>query len=654
MNMLEHATEEKKGRLRLPFPIPPKSVVVSICVVLGVLVITFGAAAAVQLTAKDRALSGITYAGIDVGGLDRIAVTEHIQSAVNAMLDAGLVVRVGDDEKTFALRSESVDVAYALIDIDVSAGVDAVMAEGKGKEPFTLLYGLYLATFGSRNLTPSTTIGTEQLTDMIRTLFADAEDPGVPTDFRITKEDGAYDIQVIEGEDGTALATEEAMAELLADAEDLSLTTLDVATVTVPPRVTGGEAETLIYDVEQALRYAPYDVTYQADDEAEWLSWEVTADDLTDWLMPDVGDDGEVFLTLDANAMAEFLATLHEAIDIAAQDARFAMENNRVVEFAGSHNGVSVNDAATIDAIVDHFDVPEALRGSSIVVAVDTVAPTVTTANVNSLGITEVLGVGASSYKGSPSNRIQNIAHGASKLNGILVAPGETVSLVEKLGPFTVADGYLPELVIKGDEIKPEVGGGLCQIGTTTFRAVMNSGLKVVERRNHSLVVSYYNDLSNGNPGTDATIYDPSPDFKFMNDTTNYILLTTEMNTEEQMLYFTFWGTSDGRKGSYEPPQVLSWSGYGATQYTETDTLAPGVEKCQSPHPGATTTFTYTIQYQDGTTYEEEFFSSYRSLPKICLVGRDPAAPPETPPTTPESSTETEPTSSDTITPVAE
>src|SRR5690606_1808590 len=142
----------------------------------------------------------------------------------------------------------------------------------------------------------------------------------------------------------------------------------------------------------------------------------------------------------------------------------------------------------------------------------------------------EILGVGYSNFAGSPANRVHNISIGAAKLDGLLIAPGEEFSLLNALRPFTVTAGYLPELVIKGDKITPEVGGGLCQIGSTTFRAAMNSGLSITERRNHSLVVSYYNDPRNGNPGTDATIYDGSPDFKFINDTGHHILIKTEMN----------------------------------------------------------------------------------------------------------------------------
>ncbi|MEK7530178.1 MAG: VanW family protein, partial [Patescibacteria group bacterium] len=257
----------------------------------------------------------------------------------------------------------------------------------------------------------------------------------------------------------------------------------------------------------------------------------------------------------------------------------------------------------------------------AIQIPVETNQPSIGTGEVNDLGITEVLGVGTSNFKGSPANRVKNIRHGVNKLNGILIAPDEEFSLLAALRPFTIEDGYLPELVIKGDEIKPEVAGGLCQIGSTTFRAVMNSGLPVTERRNHSLVVSYYNDPSNGNPGTDATIYDPAPDFRFVNDTGKYILFTTSMNDSTGDLRFTFWGTNDGRKGYYSAPVVQNWIGAGEAQTRYTTYLPLGVRRCQSAHPGANASFTYTVERPDGEVEQTVYESHYRALPTICLEG---------------------------------
>jgi vancomycin resistance protein YoaR len=264
---------------------------------------------------------------------------------------------------------------------------------------------------------------------------------------------------------------------------------------------------------------------------------------------------------------------------------------------------------------------------SSLQLAIALVEPEITTGEVNDFGIEDILGVGYSSYKGSPTNRIKNIRFAVTKkLNGILVKPGETFSMLNALKPFTEEGGYLPELVIKGDRIKPEVGGGLCQVGSTMFRAAMNSGLDIVERRNHSLVVNYYNDHRNKMPGADATIYDPAPDFKFKNDTAGNILIMTDMNEKTQELFFTLWGKSDGRKGYYDPPTLHNWIPTGPAKDIITDELPEGKKKCQEPHPGAVASLKYHRELPSGELVTRVFESHYRPLPRICLIGGTPTA----------------------------
>lgn len=157
----------------------------------------------------------------------------------------------------------------------------------------------------------------------------------------------------------------------------------------------------------------------------------------------------------------------------------------------------------------------------------------------------------------------------------------------------------------------------------------MHSGLDVVSRRNHSLAVSYYNDATNGNPGTDATLYDPTPDFTFTNDFPTYILLAAHADSEKGEVTITFWGTKDGRSGSYTPPVVLTRTPAGATTYTETSALPAGVTQCQHGFTGYTTTFDYNITYANGISKTVPFLSSYRPLPETCLVGKAVETPPE-------------------------
>ncbi len=594
-------------------------------------------------------LRHVSVAGIELSGLDETTATEKLQAAFDEMVANGLTVEVNNDLETIELyptTGAGGDLAFSLIDFDPSAAAKQAINVGRSDSNFLSALGsLYYLAIGRKNIPAVVSVDSVRLAEAIRTTYPDVEIEAVPTDFAVTFSRNVPSVTIENGTAGSYLALETAIDELKQDATDLQLETLTVSLTSVDPDITIAEAETLIDEATDVIEAAPYTVAAKLSG-GEDKTWSVKAQDVATWIVPARDAAGELSVLLDAASMVDFIEGLHDALDIAPQNARFKIDGGRVVEFAGSENGSSVDDQVFFDA----FETALGQTDATITVTLRVEEPSITTGNVNNLGIKDILGVGSSSYKGSPSNRRANIKHGAEKLNGLLIAPDETISLLEQLRPFTVADGYLPELVIKGDEIKPEIGGGLCQIGTTTFRGVMNSGLEVVERRNHSLVVSYYNDPSNGKPGTDATIYDPSPDFKFKNNTSNYILLVSEVDETNSQLNFTFWGTSDGRVGSYTPPEVLSWSGYGETVYKETTSLAEGETECQSPHPGATTTFTYTVEYADGTKYEEAFPSSYRSLPKICLIGIAVEEPPAEEPTTSEETTSEETTSTETET----
>ncbi|OGY43356.1 MAG: hypothetical protein A2731_00665 [Candidatus Buchananbacteria bacterium RIFCSPHIGHO2_01_FULL_39_8] len=210
-------------------------------------------------------------------------------------------------------------------------------------------------------------------------------------------------------------------------------------------------------------------------------------------------------------------------------------------------------------------------------------------------------------------------------MNGILIAPNEEFSLLEALGSVDGEHGYKQELVIKGDRTIPEYGGGLCQIGTTTFRAALRSGLPITQRRNHSYRVVYYEPA-----GMDATIYNPSPDMRFVNDTGYYILFTTRIEGDD--LIFEFYGTKDGRevKIDPDPPAIYNVTSSGEPRYIETDELAPGVKKkVESSHKGADTYFKYTVTYPNGEVKEQDFYSHYVAWPEVWLIGRQPTTTPE-------------------------
>lgn len=495
------------------------------------------------------------------------------------------------------------------------------------------LRSILRAKFGSTHVPVKVEIDERQL----RALLMEKLPPAAPAHNAriIVDEAKSGSARLVEGRAGERYDIEAAIENLRVALEAGEIVPVKVPVVAETPTLTAEEVSPLLGAVSSTLARAPITLTFKDPNLRRPRAWIIAQETVAAWLEPQKWE-GRVALGLSAEKVIAHLEEIAREIEVEAQDARFsAGEEGRAAEFIPSRAGLILDREETYRRMNRAFLDDASSASTTIEVATEVEEPRVKTEEVNNLGIREILGVGRSNYKGSPPNRIKNIRNGVKKLSGILIKPNEEFSLLAALKPFTAANGYLPELVIKGDRIIPEIGGGLCQIGTTMFRAAMESAMTITARRNHSLVVRYYGDMRNGNPGTDATIYDPAPDFKFLNDTGNYLLLTTEMKEDTADLFFTLWGTSDGRKGEYTAPEVVRWIGAGAAKEVQTAELPPGKRKCQEGHVGAEAKFTYTVTRADGTKKETVYESRYRPLPKICLMGVAPEATEGSPPAEP-------------------
>lgn len=239
----------------------------------------------------------------------------------------------------------------------------------------------------------------------------------------------------------------------------------------------------------------------------------------------------------------KYLQVIAQEVDIKAQNARFKINETKLELLSPAQKGkgllIEKNYHNIMDALISNqneLDLISQETGADI-----------TKDNIDELGIQEIVAIGESDFSNSPRNRRHNIAVASEKLNGILIKPNEEYSLVENIGEINAATGYLPELVIKENKTIPEYGGGLCQIATTNFRVAINAGLEITERKNHSYAVSYYDPQ-----GTDATIYIPHPDLRFVNDTPGHILIQTKIDGDK--LTFEFYGTKDNREVELQGP----------------------------------------------------------------------------------------------------
>ncbi len=293
-----------------------------------------------------------------------------------------------------------------------------------------------------------------------------------------------------------------------------------------------------------------------------------------------------------------------------ARDAIWEEKDGKVVNFDPGSPGIYFNKLQ-----ITKMSVNKIARGQTEITLEPTVSlPGKKLSDINSYGIAELFASGTSNFAASSRNRTQNIRVGTAKYKGALIKPGEVFSFNSFLGEIDAKNGWAPELVIKKEGVVPEFGGGICQVSTTVFRAALNAGFEIVERKNHSFAVPYY-----APQGTDATIYTGYLDLKFKNDSGNHILIWPEISGTT--LAFNFYGKPDGRTVQVDDP----------VRY---DIKGPGVFK---------TSLRRTVATSGGTQKEDIFRSSYR--PRIeytqTTTAQEPVAPPptETPPNNNDSNT---------------
>lgn len=292
----------------------------------------------------------------------------------------------------------------------------------------------------------------------------------------------------------------------------------------------------------------------------------------------------------------------------------------KVNEFLPAMDGIVVDREKLATLII------ESIEGQifTIEAPVSKTSPTITTDKVNNLGIKELIGRGTSTYYHSIPGRVHNVSLAASRINGTLVAPGETFSFNNTLGDVSKFTGYQSAYVILSGKTVLGDGGGVCQVSSTLFRAVLNAGLQIDTRTAHAYRVGYYEQGSP--PGLDATVYSPSPDFKFTNDTDNHILVSAKADSKNYSLVFELYGTNDGRTAEISKPVISSQTAPPPDIYQDDPTLPTGVVKqVEYKAFGAKVNFNYLVTKNGEVLHKKTFTSNYRPWAAVYLKGTGPA-----------------------------
>jgi vancomycin resistance protein YoaR len=621
-----------KAKLNLWKSIPRRQQRIILFVVLGVLgllVVGGVCLATFAVQYKDKIYPNTFVGDVNLGGKSQTEAAQLLKQKISQLPDKLEVIMT--DDSVASINRDDIDLQY-----DVDKTVQDVYAIGRNRQLGNRLRELFLSFTATNNRTAAYSVNDQTLTDKIE---------------KVTSEVGtkATDAQIILNEDGTlsvspAKEGKGITKEALKHAIDSNLAIIDlkieILSSTIKPKVTEDQTGVAVEQVRTILAHAPLtlkagDVTATADQKKvfSWVVFELKPSeevtptptpsvsplpDKTTWLIYHVkANDTEVLVAnLDTEKVKNFVNNMATNVNHDPTNAQLRVTDGKVTVVTNHSDGQKLKVDDAIPQVITALTTSDDQKGLTISLPVDKIAAEVRADNIESLGIKELIGHGETSFTGSPSNRVHNITTGAGFLTGKLVPKGQDFSTVKTLGAVDGSTGYLPELVIKENRTTPEFGGGLCQVSTTLFRSVLNAGLKVTQRTNHSYRVSYYEPPV----GLDATIYLPGPDFRFLNDTPGYILIQSKV--EGTKITFDLYGTKDGRTSAISDPVVTNVTDPPAPLYSDTDTLPKGTTKqIERAHQGATAVAIYTVTRDGKEINKQTFRSVYKPWQAQFLVG---------------------------------
>jgi len=335
-------------------------------------------------------------------------------------------------------------------------------------------------------------------------------------------------------------------------------------------------------------------------------------------IMKDLQHENQIFdleFDFDIAAIDEVLRNQctqfdQEAIDLnlKREDGQFVIEEGQV--------GYRLDVETSIDTIYDKLVSEWQEKPCSIALNIDVEQPKGTIEELEK--VQNLLGTFTTSFKTSGTARSANVVNACELIDGVMLYPGEEFSTLDEITPFTTANGYYAAASYLNGKVVDSLGGGICQVSTTLYNAVLKSELEVTERYNHSMIVNYVD------PSADAAIAESAgKDFKFINTTDAPVYI--EGIIKNKKVTFNIYGQetrSSDRKVTYvsEILEVINPT-------VDAITADPGqpigyVAVYQSAHIGYKAKL-WKVVTENGKEVERSQvnYSSYKMTPRYATVG---------------------------------
>jgi vancomycin resistance protein YoaR len=573
-----------------------------------VFLISMGASGLIfEVWLAGRVLPGVYVWDVDLGGLSREQASERLAASFEYPTDRYITLR--HEDEAWPVRPSDLGAQ-----LDMTASVEAAMAVGHRGGLLTRLREQAKVLLHSHLVMPVFAFDSgqgamflSQIAPQINRRLRDA-DLIVGSDLSV---------EVIPGQPGREInqaATRQLLEQRIAEMGGGDV------------RVLYWESDPLLTDLSvvqaQVQRYLSGPVVLSA---PGLDAWTVEPETLAEWLTLQPATDADGKATLVAGLNAAELYRLAEKIagqvSYPPTDAQFRFDDaaGSLVLVLDSALGRTL-DVSTTVALIEEAAAQPAVGDSnerSVELPLVAVRPALASEDIPSLGIVELVGEGITNFAGSSAARVQNIVVGAAQFDGLLIPPGGVFSFNRYLGEVTAEKGYEESIIIWGNTTRADVGGGLCQVSSTAFRAAFWAGVPIVERWPHAFRVSYYEPPL----GMDATIYSPQVDLKWENDTGHYILIQTYVDRANNTLTFRYYGTNPGRTVEMDGPHESNPVAHGPAVYRDDPTLPKGQTKQIEWAKDGLDVTVYRTVTGNGETRRDTFFSRYRPWQAVYLVG---------------------------------
>jgi vancomycin resistance protein YoaR len=416
---------------------------------------------------------------------------------------------------------------------------------------------------------------------------------------------GQLDVRT--ADEGVKVLDQELYESVISSINNLDFSEKPIKVKSVEPSLNAEDVRKFSSQVQQIIDTS-FKVVYEKSE------WPLNPEQKLDLIKVQIDEDGGTpDLVLNTMRFEDYIEEYGLVVNQVPRGKVTGTEGTQVTGFEITKNGTEIDKEKFAK------DFSEALFGLKPSV-------TISTKEVNSVedkskyGIFALLGEGSSKFSGSITGRVKNIVLSAQRTDGVLVAPGATYSFNRSVGEISTKTGYDTAYIIQNGRTVLGEGGGVCQTSTTLFRAVLNAGLPITTRFPHAYRVGYYE--QDGPPGLDASVFQPSVDFQFKNDTSSYILVQAYPDPKNYTLNFKIYGTPDGRKVEITKPVVTAVVPAPEPLYQDDPTLEKGkVKQVDWAANGANVSFNRTVQRGDEVLYEDTFTSKYQPWRAVYLKG---------------------------------